>query len=209
MTQHSMDLRSRLENFRQIICTTVCTNLQGDIIELEVGMNLAMQWLEEIRRNKAALYIVGNGGSAAVASHAQTDFINVACLKTQVLHEPAVLTCMTNDYGYENAYARMLSIMIESNDCLIAISSSGKSVNICRAVHEARARGLKIITLSGFYEDNPLRKLGDLNYWLESTDYGFVEVGHQFILHNLADRFGALKAELAREKVQNHYVTAN
>jgi D-sedoheptulose 7-phosphate isomerase len=48
-----------------------------------------------------------------------------------------------------------------------------------------------VITLSGFLQDNPLRTQGLLNIWLNATDYGLVEVGHQFILHNVADRFGA------------------
>jgi D-sedoheptulose 7-phosphate isomerase len=51
--------------------------------------------------------------------------------------------------------------------------------------------GGRVITLSGFAADNPLRTLGDINIWLNSKNYGLVEIGHQFILHNLSDRFGA------------------
>jgi D-sedoheptulose 7-phosphate isomerase len=73
-------------------------------------------------------------------------------------------------------------------DALIAISSSGQSANIRNAAAEMRRLGGKVVTLSGFKGDNPLRALGDFNIWLDSTDYGMVEIGHQFVLHNLADR---------------------
>ena len=97
---------------------------------------------------------------------------------------------MANDYGYENAYARLLDTVLRPDDYVIAISSSGQSKNICQAVDMAKRHKAKVMTLSGFKESNPLRSLGDINFWLDSTDYGFVEVGHQFILHNLSDRFG-------------------
>jgi D-sedoheptulose 7-phosphate isomerase len=79
--------------------------------------------------------------------------------------------------------------MLSPEDMLIAISSSGNSANIRNAVSAAREIGAFSLTLSGFKGDNPLRTMGDTNVWLDSQDYGFVEIGHQFILHNLADRF--------------------
>ena len=97
---------------------------------------------------------------------------------------------MANDYGYENAFARLVKQMAKPGDALVAISSSGRSLNIRNAAVEATASGCTVITLSGFAADNPLRALGDINVWLGSSDYGFVEIGHQFVLHNVADRFG-------------------
>ena len=185
----SMQLKTRIENFGHVIATTHCSDSKGHALEIEQGMSLAMQWLQESLKKRASIYIIGNGGSAAVASHAQIDFLNVANLRAKVLHEPSVITCMANDYGYENAYTQLLEIMLNPGDLLIAISSSGKSKNICQAVEKTKACDAIVITLSGFKTDNPLRQLGDLNYWLDSKDYGFVEVGHQFILHNLSDRF--------------------
>lgn len=189
-----MQLQQRVELFRQIISTTQCTDHARQGMELEHGMSQAMQWLQAAKHQQAMVYIIGNGGSAAVASHALIDFLNVAKLRAQVLHEPSIMTCMANDYGYENAYSRLLSLMLKPKDILIAISSSGRSSNICQAVTTAKALQASVITFSGFQTDNPLRQLGDLNFWLNSADYGFVEVGHQFILHNLSDRFGVLEA---------------
>ncbi len=185
----NMKLCARAEEFSQVIAVTQCSDGLGRLLELEQGMQTVMGYLQEALKNKVSVYIIGNGGSAAVASHAQIDFLNVAKLRAKVLHEPSVMTCMANDYGYENAYTRLLETMLNSDDLLIAISSSGKSKNICQAVVKAKELGATVITLSGFKKDNLLRELGHFNYWLDSTDYGFVEVGHQFILHNLSDRF--------------------
>lgn len=188
----AMELSSRANNFAKIIAATECTGNPGAIVATKQAMQQIMAWLIECRESKNSVYIIGNGGSAAVASHAQIDFLNVAKLKAKVLHEPSVMTCMANDYGYENAFERLLETMLIPGDVVIAISSSGNSMNIRKGVKAAKQHGAKTITLSGFASDNPLRALGDLNLWLDSTDYGFVEVGHQFILHNLSDRFMAL-----------------
>jgi D-sedoheptulose 7-phosphate isomerase len=144
-----------------------------------------------VRKNARNLYLVGNGGSAGVASHSATDFFNVAKLKAVTLHESALLTCMANDFGYENAFARMLSQMVQPGDVVIAISSSGNSPNIRNAATQARENGGTVVTLSGFASDNLLRSMGEINIWLDSNQYGLVEIGHQFILHNVSDRFGA------------------
>lgn len=186
----SMQLAERATVFSEIIAQTQCTDTLGRILALEPAMDETMVCLDRIRIHGDRLYIIGNGGSAAVASHAQVDFVNVAKINAQVVHESALLSCMANDYGYEHAYARVLSQCMHSQDVLIAISSSGKSKNIIHAVEQAKIKEALVITLTGFAANNPLRALGDLNFWLDSFDYGFVEVGHQFILHNLSDRFG-------------------
>ncbi len=74
-----------------------------------------------------------------------------------------------------------------SGDLLIAITSSGRSQNILNAVRAARNAGCRVITLSGFRPDNPLRGLGNLNLYVASQEYGFVEVGHLAILHGILD----------------------
>ncbi len=190
MELNKMQLNHRATEFAQIITNTVCTNEEMNIVNLELAMLQVLDNLRKIRQDKQSLYIIGNGGSAAVASHAQVDFVNVAKINAQVLHESSLITCMANDFGYENAYSRVLSQFIKSGDMLIAISSSGKSKNICNAVEVAIERGVNVVTFTGFDNNNSLREIGHFNFWLDSYDYGYVEVGHQFILHNLSDRFG-------------------
>lgn len=190
MENISMNLNSRVENFSKIVSGTKCNDLLKIEIDLETAMRITVNKLIKLRFTKNMLYIVGNGGSAAVASHALIDFIKVGKINAQVLHEPSLLTCLANDIGYENAYSHVLANFIKPGDILIAISSSGKSSNICNAAEVAKMKEAEVITFSGFSESNQLKNIGNLNFWLESEDYGFVEVGHQFILHNLSDRLG-------------------
>ena len=185
-----MQLSKRAADFAKIITNSVCSTLIQTRIDLETAMQQVMEHLRQLRAKKQTLYIVGNGGSAAVASHALVDFVNVAKINAQVLHESSLITCMANDFKYENAYSRVLLQCMKAEDMLIAISSSGQSLNICNAARAAKECGARIITFTGFKSDNPLRFLGDYNFWLDSNDYGYVEVGHQFLLHNLSDRFG-------------------
>ncbi|MBI3315827.1 MAG: SIS domain-containing protein [Candidatus Omnitrophica bacterium] len=165
-------------------------------------MEAALDLLDRARQAKSAVYIIGNGGSSAIASHVITDFTNVAGLRARTLHESSLITCMANDYGYENAFARLLGAHAVKDDVLIAISSSGRSKNILNAADAMKTAGGRVLTLSGFDRDNPLRKTGDLNVWVDSHDYGLVEIGHLFLLHNLADRFGALKKSTAQKNAK-------
>lgn len=184
--------------FSALLGRSEITGKNGTALGIEPGMAAAMQLLGQARRDKKSVYVIGNGGSASIASHTVNDFINVAKLRAYTLHDSSLLTCMANDYGYENAFARILSEVASSKDVLIAVSSSGNSKNIRNAAVQAATGGMFVVTLSGFASDNPLRSLGDINVWLDSRSYGQVEIGHQFILHNLADRFGANGGELAR-----------
>jgi D-sedoheptulose 7-phosphate isomerase len=184
----AMSLHGRVDQFRQVITSTEITDIKGIRRDTEKSIADLVASLKELRSRGNHMYIVGNGGSAGVAAHSVTDFLNVAKLKAATLHDSSLLTCMSNDYGYESAFARILSTMASAGDLLVAISSSGQSANIRNAATEMRRLGGNVITLSGFKRDNPLRTLGDVNLWLDSNDYGMVEIGHQFFLHNLADR---------------------
>jgi D-sedoheptulose 7-phosphate isomerase len=184
-----LTLRSRVEKFSQIIGLTKISNEQNQPNDLEEALALLRERLFKLKNDHQNLYIVGNGGSAGVAAHAVTDFFNVAKIRATTLHESSLLTCMANDFGYENAVARMLAQLLNPNDVVIVISSSGNSMNMRNAASIACEKGAYVVTLTGFSDENPLRRLGHINIWLDSDDYGFVEVGHQFILHNIADRF--------------------
>jgi len=178
-----------MQQFSEIIGGTKVTNRQGTPSELARGLESLRDRLVQLKNNNKNLYIVGNGGSAGIAAHAVTDFFNVAKIRASTLQESSLLTCMANDFGYENAAGRMLTQLLNPGDVVIVISSSGNSLNMQNAASISRKSEAFIATFSGFSSENPLRKLGDLNIWLDSNDYGFVEVGHQFILHNIADRF--------------------
>lgn len=184
-------LSARAQLLASILDRCQVTNADAAAMPAETGIANCIEILISARNRASSVYIIGNGGSAGVAGHAAIDFVNVAKLRAFTLHEAALLTCMANDYGYENAFARLLSELGRPGDVLIAISSSGRSMNIRNAAAQVKGNGGTVITLSGFAGDNPLRSGGDVNIWLDSKDYGMVEIGHQFILHNLSDRLGA------------------
>ncbi|MCQ8782836.1 D-sedoheptulose-7-phosphate isomerase [Mangrovibrevibacter kandeliae] len=133
------------------------------------------------------ILFVGNGGSAGICSHLATDFSKNGGMRASAFNDGAVLTCLGNDYGYEHVFAKQIEWHAAAGDVLVAISSSGRSANILNAVAAARARDCVVYTLSGFKPDNPLRTLGDLNIFVDSPEYGFVEVGHLAILHSVLD----------------------
>ncbi len=184
-----MSLAARCHQFAELIERCEISGMNGNRFELEAGLTEIMRVLEQARSNRANVYVIGNGGSAAIAGHVVNDLVNVAHIRAATLHDSSLLTCMANDYGYENAYANALARLALPGDVLIAISSSGKSMNIRNAAAQVWGKGGTVITLSGFAPDNPLRLLGDINIWVNSSDYGMVEVGHQFVLHNISDRF--------------------
>lgn len=183
------------QNFSDIIQNTCITKITHDSISIDSGMQAAVNILGRCRSKMGTVYIIGNGGSAAIASHASIDFINMDKIRAISLLDSAVTTCISNDFGYDQVYSKQLTQFIKKEDVLIAISSSGKSQNIINAVNVARNFGVSIITLSGFSENNPLRQLGDYNIWLNTSNYGQVEIGHAFILHYITDQLYYLLTE--------------
>ena len=174
--------------FQALVEKTEITNHDGLSLECEKGIQENLEMLEKLRDRGGNLFLIGNGGSAGVVSHILTDFINVNKLNARTLHESTLLSCMSNDYGYENSFSEPLSTLAREKDLLIAVSSSGRSANIRNAVKSIKEIGGEAITLSGFGQDNPLRSMGDLNIWLDSNSYGLVEIGHLFYLHYLSGR---------------------
>ncbi len=172
--------------FQSVVEKAEFSDHEGNALDCEEGIQKNLRMLEGLRGRGGNLFLVGNGGSAAVVSHILTDFINVNKLNARTLHESSLLSCMSNDYGYENSFSEPLSTLAREKDLLIAVSSSGRSPNIHNAVKSVKKTGGEVITLSGFGEDNLLRSMGDLNIWLDSTSYGLVEIGHLFYLHYLS-----------------------
>jgi len=137
--------------------------------------------------NGNKIIFVGNGGSASIASHMAIDYSKNGRLPAVSFNDGAALTCIGNDLGYENVFSEQIKLHAKQDDLLIAISSSGASKNILNALTEARAVGCNIITMSGFSEENPLRQLGDINWYVPSSEYGFVEITHLTLCHAILD----------------------
>lgn len=163
------------------------SNHDGRSIPLSQAINQAIQLATETHNAGNKLIIIGNGGSAGIASHSAIDYSKNGGLRTQAFNDGAALTCLGNDYGYEHVFAKQIEFHGRSGDLLIAISSSGQSANILNATDAARQREINVLTLSGFDPANPLRSRGSLNFYVPSREYGFVEIGHQTLLHAIID----------------------
>lgn len=159
------------------------------VIELSDAVHYLTQLLSENQLNGKKIMVIGNGGSAGIAMHTLADYAHAGELKTMDFYGPALLTCMSNDYGYENVFAKPVEMFAEPGDTLFAISSSGKSPNIINACKSALAKKCDVITFSGFSSDNPLRRLGRMNFYVPSNHYGFVELAHQTLIHCILDLF--------------------
>ena len=143
-------------------------------------------WLETRERGGRVTFI-GNGGSAGIASHLAIDLAKNAGVPATCFNDASAITCLANDYGYEEWLAHAVRLNARPADCLVAISVSGRSKNILNAVAKARDMELKVVTLSGMTSDNPLRSLGDVNYWVDSRSYNIVETAHQFWMMAVID----------------------
>ena len=140
------------------------------------------------KENGAKIIICGNGGSAAIASHVSVDLTKNANIRSVNFNESDLITCFANDYGYERWVEKAVDYYADSKDILILISSSGKSLNMINAAKAARNKKVsKIITFTGHNKDNPLSKLGDINFWINSKAYNFVENTHQVWLLTIVD----------------------
>ena len=171
-----------------LIDSAQVTDLTGRQVAQNAAFLEARDLILAVRSASRKVMVVGNGGSAAIASHLQTDLAHGMGVRALVFTEPATLTAQANDHGYENAYSNLTNLWTEHGDLLVAISSSGRSANILNACLAARAKGARLITLSGFNADNPLRSLGDLNFYVSSSEYGAVESSHAVIVHHLTDQ---------------------
>ena len=132
--------------------------------------------------------IFGNGGSAAIASHVSVDLTKNANIRCVNYNEADLITCFSNDYGFEKWIEKAIEFYADPEDILILISSSGKSKNMLNACNAAKSKKIsKIITFTGHDKNNPLSKLGNINFWINSKAYNFVENTHQIWLLTICD----------------------
>ena len=140
------------------------------------------------KKNRKKILIFGNGGSAAIASHFSVDLTKNAKIRCTNYNESDLITCFSNDFGYERWVEMAIKYYGNKGDVLIVISSSGKSKNMINACVAARKKKFsKIITLTGYLVNNPVKKLGDINLWVNSKAYNYIENIHQFWLLAVVD----------------------
>jgi D-sedoheptulose 7-phosphate isomerase len=146
--------------------------------------------LLEARGRGATVYFMGNGGSAATASHFANDLaigtktadrhFRIVALTDNV----PVLTAIANDFGYEEVFVRQLRLVLDAGDVVVAISASGNSANLLRAVEFAKQQGAKTVALTAF-DGGTLRQMVDVPVHVPTSrgEYGPAEDGHMVLDH--------------------------
>jgi D-sedoheptulose 7-phosphate isomerase len=179
------ELRESLQNVQ-------VSDLRGNPIDATAGLEMAIDLIVSQTAQKRKLIFIGNGASAAIASHQSVDYWKTGGMRAVAFNDPALLTCVSNDFGYPFVFEKPIDMFADPGDVLVTISSSGRSENILKGVRKAREKGCRIITMSGFDPDNPLRRLGDLNFYVPSKSYGHVEISHLSLSHCILDCIGSL-----------------
>ena len=161
---------------------------QQSMENLSTDIGIAAKICVKALKNDGKIMLFGNGGSAAIASHFSVDLTKNAKLRCVNFNEASLITCFANDYGFEHWAEKAVDFYGDEGDLLIVISSSGRSENMLNGVKAAREGNFSsVVTLSGFTHDNPLNQLGDVNLWVDSKAYNFVENIHQIWLLTIVD----------------------
>lgn len=177
-----------LNSVVEAVSSAEYTQLDQMLTETDAFRSIISE-LESVKERCGTVYVVGNGGSAGIASHFATDLLKALQIPAQTLYDSNITTCLSNDFGYENVFSYQLQHLFKKQDVLVAISSSGASQNILKAVDVASKKGGRVITFSGFRSTNPLRNMGHINAYIPSDKYGIVEMGHMCMLHTLIDLY--------------------
>jgi D-sedoheptulose 7-phosphate isomerase len=173
------------DDFFKLYFSTLAGALQQVSIE-DLDRSVAM--IREVPINRKKVILAGNGGSAAMASHVAVDLTKAAGIRAINFNEADLLTCFSNDFGYEHWVEKALDFYADKDDLVVLISSSGQSQNILKGAIKAKELGLSLITLTGFRTDNPVRNIGDVNFWVDSTEYNIVEMTHHVWLLSIVDK---------------------
>ena len=134
------------------------------------------------------IIVLGNGGSSSVASHISQDYMKFEGKKVSILSDPSMITMLSNDFGYENAYQKFLEYYVEDDTLVVIISSSGESTNMINCMNHCEEHGISYGVLTGFHSHNTLRRgarYAKWNYHVDSDSYGEVECVHQIFLHGV------------------------
>lgn len=156
------------------------------------SLNHAATILAQAYARDALMFSCGNGGSASIANHMQCDHVKGISTKTDLTPRVLslstnveLLTAIANDLGYENVFVHQLQSQSRPGDVLVAVSSSGRSPNIVRALRWARENGLRTIAITGF-RGGEARTAAEVSVHVDCANYGVVEDVHQAIMHALA-----------------------
>ena len=162
-------------------------NIKKNIIEIDKKKLIFLKKKILKKKNKNKIIVIGNGGSSSLASHFSVDMTKNAKIRTINFNETNLVSCFSNDYGFENWIQKSIEYYCDKGDILIAISSSGKSKNIINAAKFFKKNFGLVVTFTGMKINNPLRTIGEINFHVNSSSYNLIENIHQFYLLLLVD----------------------
>lgn len=149
-------------------------------------------WLTSLSNHRNNIYTIGNGASAAIAQHWACDYTK-GCkkggMRPRVISLAAnipLMTAISNDISYDDVYSFQLDALGQEGDVLVAISSSGNSPNVVKAIEMAKSLKIKTIALTGFSRDNKCARLADISLHVDIQEYEATEDVHQAIMHMIA-----------------------
>ena len=164
--------------------------LMAQLHQLDADMQSAIDELTRVVRDGGKILLCGNGGSAADCQHIAAEFTGRFMDERRPLPalalstDTSALTCIGNDYAFDEVFSRQLRALGQSKDCLIAISTSGNSRNVLRAVEEAQAIGMLTLSLSG-RDGGALAQRCALNIVVPSNVTARIQEAHILIGHTL------------------------
>ena len=136
------------------------------------------QIAEMCRDNGNKMMFAGNGASASLAEHGAVDFTKQGGVRSMTFHDPNLITCFANDFGYDHWLEKCLEHHADYGDVIVLISCSGESPSVVNAANYAKSKGLTIVSFTGRDEKNSLKELSDLAFWLDSNAYNLIENTH-------------------------------
>lgn len=161
----------------------------GRFLDIDQSLGFWVDTSKTVRDQNGVFFFIGNGASATMSEHMSHDCFQNANMLTQTCSETSHITAVANDLSYDDVFSYRISKTASDKDMLIAISSSGNSPNIIKAVKTAKSIGAFVVTITGKSLNNQTRLLGDLNFYVPLDTYGMVESAHAMLLHCWLDIF--------------------
>ena len=165
-------LDSYFQQYRDLLVNDAVKARIADFAALALGVRAAGR----------KMMFAGNGASASISEHGAVDFTKQGGVRAVTFHDPNLMTCFANDFGYDHWVAKALEHYADPGDAAVLISTSGRSPSVVNAAHTARRMGLQVVAFTGRDADNPLKALADLNFWVPSHAYNVVENLHSIWL---------------------------
>lgn len=160
--------------------------------DLEKDISSISQNIQDKKSQNNRVFIAGNGASASIASHISNDLTKATKTKAHTFHDPALITCFGNDFGYENWIAESVKHLCNPNDLLILISSSGTSKNIVNAAKAAVSENMDVISLTGPKPSDELKQHSKQLISVNSNIYNIIECTHMIILTAAIDNINMI-----------------